>query len=95
MTVIEKIRAGNYSTNKRIPRRGEFPEEELFLSATRSYQQEYKDTTEQFKADLEAEFKVCMHSKKDRLFELAREYGHSNGWHEIYHYYSELVDLIR
>ena len=49
----------------------------------------------QFKADLEKQFQVQDNPKKDKLWDLAWEYGHSYDLTEFFHYYNDMVELIR
>jgi len=47
-----------------------------------------------FKADLEEEFGFENHPKRDRLFRLAWEDGHANGYREVYNSYDYLSELM-
>lgn len=51
--------------------------------------------TDEFKAALEKEYYTWDNPKKDRLWAIAYELGHSAGFSEIESYYSDLVDLVR
>ena len=53
------------------------------------------DDTKQFKSDIENEFGVEDHPKKDLLFSISWERGHSAGYYEVYYCYQELVELIK
>lgn len=46
------------------------------------------------KEHLELKYGVVGHPKAGRLFELAWEYGHAAGVHEVESYYEELKDLL-
>lgn len=59
-----------------------------------AYRKSEDDGLKQFKEDLAEEFGVSSHPKKDKLYSLAWEYGHSSGLMEVYNYYSELVELL-
>ena len=49
------------------------------------------------KADLEREHNTVLVSqvRRDKLFDLAWEHGHSNGYEEVTNYYSDFVELVR
>lgn len=47
-----------------------------------------------FKQDLFNELGIADNPKRDKLFAIAWEYGHSSGYSEVYNYADELVDLI-
>ena len=48
----------------------------------------------QFQNDLETVFGLSNNWKKDLLFNLAWEHGHSNGWWEVVIYYQEFSELL-
>ena len=50
---------------------------------------------ELFKADMEKEEGVADNPKRDRLFEIAWDEGHSSGYEEVWNHYTTLVELIR
>ena len=47
-----------------------------------------------FKADLEKKFGLKFHPKRDRLFEIAWDDGHSCGYSEVYWTYEKLSELL-
>jgi hypothetical protein len=49
----------------------------------------------EFRKKLELEHGLQNHPKRDRLWELAWEEGHSGGWSEISLVYSELATLLK
>lgn len=51
--------------------------------------------TEQFRADLEQEHGLSGHPKADRLWSLAWEHGHSNGFSEVVLHYEEFAELVK
>lgn len=63
--------------------------------ALKEYNQESNRLHSLFKEDLEKEFKVQDNPKKDKLFAMAYERGHSSGYEEIFNIYSDLVELIK
>lgn len=65
----------------------------------RNYRNDYRAETSRlerlFKEDLEKEFGLENHPKKDRLYDIAYDHGHSSGYFEIYYEYSKLSDLLK
>ena len=59
------------------------------------YRNEENRLYEAFKHDLFEEYGVKDNPKRDKLFNLAWEEGHSSGYYEVENYFSELVDLIK
>ena len=49
----------------------------------------------EFRNDLAIENGMEYHPKKDKLFELAWEFGHSAGYAEVASYYERLVGLLK
>ncbi len=49
----------------------------------------------EFKEDIFGEFGVQNHPKRERVFELAWDRGHSSGFSEVYLVFEELVELIK
>jgi len=49
----------------------------------------------EFKEDIFEEFGVQNHPKRERVFELAWDRGHSSGFFEVYLVFEELVELIK
>lgn len=48
----------------------------------------------EFRADLEHQYGMVGHPKADMLYSKAYELGHSAGFSDVHHYYSDLVDLV-
>jgi len=65
------------------------------VEQNKNYQIESKRLHNLFKSDLEEEFGVQNHIKKEKLFIIAYEYGHARGLHDVLDYYSDLVELIK
>lgn len=63
--------------------------------STTQFRFESGKLSQQFRNDIENEFGLTQHPKRNKLWELAYEYGHGNGLTEIYHHYSELAELIK
>jgi hypothetical protein len=53
------------------------------------------ETEEDFKAYLFREFDVVDNPKADACYNLAYEYGHSQGYSEVHYVFSDLVALIK
>ena len=49
----------------------------------------------QFKSDLFNDLEIVGNPKAELLWSKAWELGHSSGYHEVYSYASDLVDLIK
>jgi hypothetical protein len=49
---------------------------------------------QELKTDLEREYDLATHPKRDKLWSLAWEKGHSDGYQQVYGEYCELVDLL-
>jgi hypothetical protein len=59
------------------------------------YRSDQNNQRMQFRQDLEKEFGVVGHPKAHRLFTLAWERAHAEGYEAVLAEYVELVDLIR
>ena len=64
-------------------------------AAMDAYATETRKLNEEFMTDLFEEFGVQDNPKRFRAYDLAYEYGHSAGYHEIYSHFCDLVDLIK
>lgn len=60
-----------------------------------AYRAEEARLEKQFKADLEKEYRTANNPKRDLLYRLAYEMGHSSGYSEIEIYYEQLVPLVQ
>jgi hypothetical protein len=60
-----------------------------------AYQEAKAERIRQFKVDLFVAYGVTGHPKAEKAFELAWEFGHSGGLHEVELYFSTLVTLIK
>ena len=60
----------------------------------REYLVEEARLRREFKKDLFKELGIKQNPKREMLFNLAWEYGHSGGWEEVYNYASDMVGLI-
>ena len=49
----------------------------------------------EFKRKLGIDYYITYNKKFDMCFDLAWDYGHSAGFHEVESYFSELVELIK
>jgi hypothetical protein len=52
------------------------------------------DLYDKFKIDVFNELGISDNPKRDLLFSIAWEMGHSSGYAEVFHYACEMVDLI-
>ena len=60
-----------------------------------AHQEAEAERIRQFKVDLFVAYGVTGHPKAERAFNLACEFGHSGGLHEVESYFSSLVTLIK
>lgn len=60
-----------------------------------AYQEAEAERIRQFKVDLFVAYGVTGHPKAERAFNLAWDFGHSGGLHEVELYFSTLVALIK
>ena len=60
----------------------------------RLYNEETSRLQDQFRKDLEAEYDMTDHPKRDKLFSMAWSYGHSSGLSEVAIHYGEFVELV-
>ena len=63
----------------------------LHMQALRAEQCRLED---QFKQDLFVELDIEKHDKRHILYSKAWELGHAEGYHNVYHYATELIDLL-
>lgn len=69
--------------------------EEQFKEHRKAYGDEVHKLQEEFIHDLFKYYGVENNPKREAAYALAYEYGHYNGFSEIDHYFSELVNLIK
>jgi hypothetical protein len=62
--------------------------------AFHSYRNEEARIYEQFKQDLFEDLGIEANPKRDKLFSIAWDMGHSAGYQEVYGYACDLVELI-
>jgi len=60
-----------------------------------AYQEAEAERIRQFKVDLFVAYGVTGHPKAERAFNLAWDFGHSGGLHEVELYFSTLATLIK
>lgn len=58
------------------------------------YSKKTRELEMQFKEDLEKEYGLSDHPKKDDLYRIAFDYGHSHGLHEVSCHYDTLSELL-
>ena len=59
------------------------------------YRRRIDALTQRFKAELFSELGIEHNPKRELLFDLAWRDGHSSGYHQVYNFALDLVDLIR
>lgn len=64
------------------------------LAARRVYHDEDARLYKKFKADFFEELAIIDNAKREKLFTVAWEFGHSAGYSEVMNYGYSLVDLI-
>jgi hypothetical protein len=70
-------------------------DENPYKEHRRKYDEELNRLHEEFKSDLYAEFGVSDNPKRGRLFNIAWDHAHSDGYSQVYEYFADLVDLIK
>ncbi len=70
-------------------------EMEIYRKEVDAYHKTDADLYVKFMQDMFNELDIAKNPKRDRLFSIAWDLGHSAGYSEVYNYASELVDLIR
>lgn len=91
---IRKSFVGTYDEISAEIERVKEEAEGRFKEEREEYYLEGRRLEDQFKKDLEADFGLENNPKKDQLWKLAWERGHSNGLSEVYAEYAELSSLI-
>jgi len=61
----------------------------------KKYRAEYDRLNELFKSDLFDDLDISDNPKREDLFSIAWDYGHSSGYSEVYGYALDLVRLIK
>jgi hypothetical protein len=80
----------------RYPKREDYLHDmDSYRKAQEAYREETRKVDEAFKLALYKEYHVSRCKKREEAFRLAWDYGHSAGYHEIEHYFTELVTLIK
>jgi hypothetical protein len=95
--------SGAYREKSKCDLKKEYPnaviqevlDEYAYQDHLRRYHEESRRLHEEFKSDLYAEFGVSDHPKRDKVFNLAREYGRESGHENVYNYFADLVVLIK
>lgn len=65
-----------------------------FQIARDAYHRRGGEIMKEFKRDLFADLGISGHPKRDKMYSLAWEYGHSGGLAEVYDYALNLVELM-
>lgn len=90
-TVRENIEAGKYTNHFPF---GSNTNDPNWREVRDAYYEEDKRVLNLFREDLEAEYGTANYAKKDKLYALAWEYGHSSGLNEVLGYYGDLSEII-
>ena len=69
-------------------------QKEKYIKERDLYHQGINDCTNRFRNDLEEELGIVNNIKKDILWNIAYDHGHSEGMQGVYNWMNELVDLI-
>ena len=67
---------------------------EAYNVARDEWRAESNRLNEQFRTDVEAEYEMTDHPKRDLLWSKAYDHGHSAGYGEVLSWYDDLHDLI-
>ena len=87
----EKITAGIYNNKLNWPGSGMDGD---LKELRKKWREENKELRELFKAELEKVYGFSQHEKKDVLWRLAWEHGHSSGLTEVLIYYDSFAELL-
>lgn len=70
-------------------------DQDQYLEQLKAYGTEKHKLEEEFINDLFDAFQVKDNPKREAAYALAYEYGHNGGFSEIYHYFYDIVELIK
>ncbi len=70
-------------------------DEEGYKAARKRYHEAAGKLEKEFAEDLYEEFDVVANPKKYKVYQMAYEHGHASGHQEVYHWFQELVELIK
>lgn len=94
-TILEKINTGEYDHTLPFPHYHTIASKEEKALMRRAYQDEGYRLNMQFKQDLFDAYEIADHPKREKLWSLAWDMGHSSGYTEVLTYFDELVELIK
>lgn len=69
--------------------------QDRFKNMKSEYRKKDEELHTEFRKDIAESYGVADNPKKDKLFEIAWDMGHSAGLREVDLYYSKLVELVR
>jgi hypothetical protein len=92
MTIRDNILNGKYTNDLPF---GNDTKNPNWQDLREAYYAEEARLTALFKADLEEEYGTADNPKRDDLFKLAWDYGHSGGFSQIVNYYDDLYELVK
>lgn len=67
---------------------------ELYRDKRKAYDERKAALNQDFKLDLFEEFGVTDHPKADKVFDIAWDLGHADGYDSVSYYFEKLVDII-
>jgi hypothetical protein len=102
-TIYDRIKNGDYENKAPYPGRRPIPNKigyrpedmERWKTAMASYRQAEQQSVERFHRELAELYQTTTHPKEGKLWGLAWERGHSDGYEAVANEYDNLVELIR
>ncbi len=76
------------------PSSRDFNSQDDYRIAISNFKQQEAEQTLKFREDLESEYGLSEHPKRNVLWHLAWEHGHSSGLWNVYSWYDELSELL-
>lgn len=100
MDVRQKMNTGGYDHKLPYPRvpagmtRRQAVQDFNYTETKKAWNKEERQIIQQFRADLEEEFKTQNWDRKQQAWDLAWQEGHSNGFREVLNYYIDYVEAF-
>lgn len=85
----------DYKVEDRYPARSMYATKEDYVQARTEWIAKDNSVKSELKADILAELGITNHPKADKLYEMAWEAGHSEGYYSVFDRAEELAELIR
>lgn len=70
-------------------------EMDVYREKRKLYNEKKAELHQEFITDLFEEFGVTNHPKAHKVFNIAWDLGHANGYREVSYYFEKLVDIIQ